>query len=128
MSVINTDGSVTSRSHQICFKDVSHGERATTKLEFEGVPFMIVGSKLMECHQGPQRRRPVQRSEVRYTTRTALLLLSDHLLHVHIQTALINAAAIWVTASLPVSTTQGDGSQPRKDKYVDRQSHLWNSC
>jgi hypothetical protein len=46
-------GSVT---HCVRFSDdnkVQHG----SPIDLDGVPFMIVGSKLMECHQGPHRRK-----------------------------------------------------------------------
>ena len=65
--LFNVDGSVTNRPHQVCFKHTGHGDRPASTLDLEGVPFMIVGSKFMECHQGPQRRRPKQTSTVYLT-------------------------------------------------------------
>ena len=59
-----TLGDVAQPSHKVSFEDVHHGRPRVSKLELGGVPFIIAGSKLMECHQGPLRRRPVQTSSV----------------------------------------------------------------
>lgn len=55
-STIDDRGST--RKHKVCFQDVPH-EKHGSEISLEGVPFMVVGSKYMECHQGPQRRKPV---------------------------------------------------------------------
>lgn len=42
--------------HLIRFGDggrIQHG----SKIKSDGTPFMVVGSKLMECHQGPNHRK-----------------------------------------------------------------------
>lgn len=47
-------------NHQVCFFDApgKHGRR----LECNGTPFMIVGRRFLECHQGPLRRKPTKSS------------------------------------------------------------------
>ena len=42
--------------HLVRFEDdgrVQHG----SKIESNGIPFMVIGNKLMECHQGPNHRK-----------------------------------------------------------------------
>lgn len=43
--------------HCIRFEDDSKIEKGS-KIQLNGMPFLIVGSRLMECHQGPNRRAP----------------------------------------------------------------------
>jgi len=51
-------------SHNVCFherKAVGAHSRGATPLNFGGTAFMIVARKVLECHQGPQRRKSVQK-------------------------------------------------------------------
>ena len=43
------------QEHQVRFDDdnrIHHG----SPIHLDGIPFMVVGSRLMECHQGPSHR------------------------------------------------------------------------
>lgn len=49
--------------HLIRFEEESRIKRGSS-LDLDGVPFMIVGTKLMECHQGPSHNRNSTQEEV----------------------------------------------------------------
>ena len=52
-----------SDQHTIRFTDPGHVERGSP-IELQGVPFIIVGHKLLECHQGPTHNRNKAAKEV----------------------------------------------------------------
>lgn len=45
----------------IRFADDGRVQRGS-QITCDGIPFIIVGSKLMECHQGPNRRKGTEAS------------------------------------------------------------------
>lgn len=52
LTFVNVYADTGNVSHVIRFEDNSQVLRGS-KIDLNGVPFMVVGSRLMECHQGP---------------------------------------------------------------------------
>lgn len=54
----NTDSTANIIRHRIFWKDIQATKGVN--LEFDGIPFIILGHKLLECQNGPDRNRALK--------------------------------------------------------------------